>query len=46
MKDMKVAVMTGIGKIGYERRPVPEPQDDEVLVKLEYVAICGSDLHY
>ena len=46
MKDMKVAVMTGIGKIGYERRPVPEPQDDEVLVKLEYVGICGSDLHY
>lgn len=43
---MKVAVMTGIGKIGYERRPVPEPQDDEVLVKLEYVGICGSDLHY
>ena len=38
--------MTGIGKIGYERRPVPEPQDDEVLVKLEYVGICGSDLHY
>ena len=46
MKDMKVAVMTGIGKIGYERRPVPEPQDDEVLVKLEYVGICRSDLHY
>ena len=46
MKDMKVAVMTDIGKIGYERRPVPEPQDDEVLVKLEYVGICGSDLHY
>ena len=21
-------------------------KDDEVLVKLEYVGICGSDLHY
>lgn len=45
-KTMKVAVMNGIGKMGFERRPVPEPADDEVLVKLEYVGICGSDLHY
>lgn len=44
--DMKVAVMEGIGKMGYTRRPVPVPQDDEVLVKLEYVGICGSDMHY
>lgn len=45
-KMMKVAVMNGIGKMGYEERPVPTPQDDEVLVKLEYVGICGSDMHY
>ena len=31
---MKVAVMLGIGKMGYEERPIPEPKDDEVLVKL------------
>ena len=43
---MKVAVMTGIGKMGFEERPIPEPADNEVLVKLEYVGICGSDLHY
>lgn len=43
---MKVAVMTGIGKIAYESRPIPRPQAGEVLVKLEYVGICGSDLHY
>lgn len=43
---MKVAVMTGIGKMGFEERPIPVPGDDEVLVKLEYVGICGSDLHY
>lgn len=43
---MKVAVMNGIGKMGYETRPIPSPKDDEVLVKLEYVGICGSDLHY
>lgn len=43
---MKVAVMEGIGKMGYTERPIPTPKDDEVLVKLEYVGICGSDMHY
>ena len=43
---MKVAVMEGIGKMGFEEREIPKPKDDEVLVKLEYVGICGSDLHY
>ena len=43
---MKVAVMNGIGKMGYTQRPIPTPKNNEVLVKLEYVGICGSDLHY
>lgn len=43
---MKVAVMNGIGKMGFEEKPVPQPKDNEVLVKLEYVGICGSDIHY
>ena len=43
---MKVAVMNGIGQMGYTERPIPTPKDNEVLVKLEYVGICGSDLHY
>ena len=43
---MKVAVMEGIGKMGYEERSIPQPGPDEVLVKLEYVGICGSDIHY
>ena len=43
---MKVAVMEDIGKMGYTRRPIPAPRADEVLVKLEYVGICGSDMHY
>lgn len=43
---MKVAVMEEIGKIGFTERKIPVPKDDEVLVKLEYVGICGSDLHY
>lgn len=43
---MKVALMTGIGKIEMVERPIPQPKEDEVLVKVEYVGICGSDLHY
>ena len=43
---MKVAVMNGIGKMGFEERDIPTPKADEVLVKLDYVGICGSDLHY
>ena len=43
---MKVAVMTGIRKMGFEERPIPQPKEDEVLVRLDYVGICGSDLHY
>lgn len=47
MKEtMKVAVMNGIGQMGFVERPVPQPADNEVLVKLEYVGICGSDMHY
>lgn len=43
---MKVAVMNGIGQMGYTERNIPSPKDNEVLVKLEYVGICGSDMHY
>ena len=44
--NMKVAVMESIGKMGYTERPIPTPKADEALVKLEYVGICGSDMHY
>ena len=43
---MKTAVMLGVGKMGFEEREIPKAKDDEVLVKLEYVGICGSDMHY
>lgn len=43
---MKTAVMLGIGRMGFEQRAIPKAKDNEVLVKLEYVGICGSDLHY
>lgn len=43
---MKTAVMTDIMQVEIQERPIPQPKDDEVLVKVEYVGICGSDLHY
>lgn len=43
---MKVAVMNGIGQMGYLEREIPTPKDNEALIKLEYVGICGSDMHY
>ena len=43
---MKVAVMNDIGKMGFVERTIPQPADNEVLVQLEYVGICGSDMHY
>ncbi|MDR1541952.1 MAG: NAD(P)-dependent alcohol dehydrogenase [Clostridiales bacterium] len=44
--NMKVAVMNGVREMGFTERPIPKPKAGEVLVKLEYVGICGSDIHY
>ena len=41
----KVAVLTGEKKIDIYELPVPEIGDDEVLVKVEQVGICGTDVH-
>ena len=38
--------MTDIMKMGWEERVIPSPKKNEVLVKIEYVGVCGSDLHY
>lgn len=43
---MKTAVMTDLKKIEIQERTIPVPGVNEVLVKIEYVGICGSDLHY
>lgn len=43
---MKVAVMKGIRQMAIEEHPIPTPKDDEVLVKINHVGICGSDLHF
>lgn len=42
----KGAFMRGTDKMIVKEIPVPEIGDKEVLVSLEYVGICGSDVHY
>jgi L-iditol 2-dehydrogenase len=45
--SMKAVVKYGKGKELVEMRDVPEPQvkDDEVLIEIKAVSVCGSDLH-
>ncbi len=42
---MKAAVLTGQRQITIREVPKPEPGPGEVLVKVEYAGICGSDVH-
>ena len=46
MEKMKVAVMTDVMKLQFVEREIPYPSGDDVLVKMEYVGVCGSDLHF
>jgi L-iditol 2-dehydrogenase len=43
---MKVAVLEKVRTIRYEQRPVPAPKENEVLVRMKHVGVCGSDIHY
>jgi len=44
---MKAAVLTGPGTIDVRDWPAPEIKtDDDVLLRVKTVGICGSDLHY
>jgi Alcohol dehydrogenase GroES-like domain len=43
--EMLAMVLTNDRKTRLERRPVPTPRDDQVLVDIDLCGICGSDLH-
>lgn len=42
---MKAAVLVEKGRIEVQDIPRPTPEPDEVLCRVEYVGICGTDLH-
>lgn len=46
MEMQKGAYMRGTDKMILKEIPVPETKEKEVLVQIEYVGICGSDVHY
>ncbi|MEW1750775.1 NAD(P)-dependent alcohol dehydrogenase [Streptomyces angustmyceticus] len=43
---MRAAVLHGPGQLSIEERPVPAPGPREVLVRVDAVGTCGSDVHY
>lgn len=44
--EMRAAVLHPPTQIVIERRPVPAPSRDAVLVAVSVVGVCGSDVHY
>lgn len=38
-------VMTAPGEISFRNIPIPEPKENEVLVRIIRIGICGSDIH-
>jgi len=43
---MKIASMEKPGDIKIKEVAMPEPKDNELLVQIKHVGICGSDIHY
>ncbi len=43
---MRVATQQGKGRMVIEERPTPKPGAGQVLIKIVYCGICGSDLHF
>jgi len=45
IEDMKALVLEEYNKLVYREWPDPEIADNEVLIQVEAVGICGSDVH-
>ena len=43
--DMRAAGYAADGRLVLEERPVPVPEEGEVLVAIGYCGICGTDIH-
>lgn len=42
---MRAAILVKPGRFEVEERPVPQPGQGEVLIKIAQVGVCGTDLH-
>jgi Threonine dehydrogenase and related Zn-dependent dehydrogenases len=45
-QTMRASVLLAAERLELQERPVPEPAADEVLVRIESVGVCGSDVHF
>lgn len=45
-EEMRASVLTGIGALEVTQVPTPAVADDEVLIEVAAVGVCGSDTHY
>jgi len=45
-EDNLTAILYKVDDIRLEQTPVPEPAEGQVLLKMDSVGICGSDVHY
>jgi L-iditol 2-dehydrogenase len=43
---MQAAFIRGIRNVAVGELPAPHPAEDELVIEVEAVGICGSDLHY
>ena len=44
-QNMLQQVMTAPKEITFQSIPIPEPSDNQVLVRIKRIGICGSDIH-
>ena len=42
---MKALVYTGVRSLSYQDSQDPVPAEGEVLIRVESVGLCGSDMH-
>lgn len=43
---MRASVLTPALELIVEQRPVPQPEANDVLIRVSSVGVCGSDVHY
>jgi len=46
MSTIQAVVLRGVDDLVIEERPAPDPNPHEVLVRVDAVGVCGSDVHY
>jgi len=45
-KDNLTCVLYGVKDLRVEQRPIPEITDDQVLIEMDCIGICGTDIHF